>query len=382
MRMAYLSALVAGVGFFVTSVVFLGVWPARVLDEQARAFGPSAALALTASEQRGRAVYAREGCAYCHTQQIRFTAADQARFGASTLAWEGRRDVPHMLGTRRIGPDLARAGGTRSSDWHLVHLFDPRSVVADSVMPAYRHLFNDAATAPTQEALDVVAYLESLGRARALAEAPDSETLNPHPSRPLRSGEVPVLPAQGDLAEGGRLYSRHCASCHGVAGRGDGPASSALRPAPAALSEHDYTLMRLAEALWHGVPGTSMPAWRDYSTSQLAALAAYVSALGRETPDSSTTIPTAQQLAAGERLYADNCAQCHGVTGAGDGWAAHQQTVRPTNFQQQRPSLGQATRVLETGVDGTMMAAWSDRLGADDITSVAHFVRSLYRSDR
>src|SRR5690606_7294178 len=126
-------------------------------------------------------------------------------------AWDGRRDVPHMLGTRRIVPDLSRSGGTRSADWHLVHLFDPRSVVPDSVMPAYRHLFDSAASAPKQEALDVVAYLESLGRARALAEPPESEGLNRHPARPLRSGEVPVLSAQGDLSEGGRLYNQHCA---------------------------------------------------------------------------------------------------------------------------------------------------------------------------
>ena len=135
LRMAYLVAFVAGIGFFITSVVWLGVWPALVLAEQARAFGPAAALALPASEQRGRDIYASEGCGYFHTQQVRFTAADEARFGAPTLSWESRRDVPHMLGTRRIGPDLSRTSGTRSEDWHLVHLYNPRLVVSQSAMP-------------------------------------------------------------------------------------------------------------------------------------------------------------------------------------------------------------------------------------------------------
>ena len=58
LRMSYLAASVAGVAFFVLSVAWLGVWPARKLAEQARVSGPERALALTASEQRGRAVYA------------------------------------------------------------------------------------------------------------------------------------------------------------------------------------------------------------------------------------------------------------------------------------------------------------------------------------
>ena len=81
-RMAYLVASVAGVAFFVMSVVLLGVWPRRVLEAETRAMAPDHALALTASETRGRAIYGREGCAYCHTQQVRYLHADMTRFGA------------------------------------------------------------------------------------------------------------------------------------------------------------------------------------------------------------------------------------------------------------------------------------------------------------
>ena len=109
-RMAYLVASVAGVAFFAMSVALLGVWPGRVLEAQSRAMAPEHVLALTASEQRGREIYGREGCAYCHTQQIRYLHTDMLRFGAPTLAWETRFDYPHLWGTRRIGPDLARAG--------------------------------------------------------------------------------------------------------------------------------------------------------------------------------------------------------------------------------------------------------------------------------
>jgi len=172
--MSYLVASIAGVAFFAMSVVLLGYWPKRVLDEQTRDMGPEYVLELSTSARRGRAIYSREGCAYCHTQQVRYLAADRARFGAPTLAWETRLDYPHLWGTRRIGPDLSRAAGTRSDDWHYTHLFAPRSVVPQSVMPAYARLFDGAPDRPRQEARDLVAYLNTLGLARELA-GPEGE---------------------------------------------------------------------------------------------------------------------------------------------------------------------------------------------------------------
>ena len=126
--MSYTVAIVAGVAFFALSIVVLGVWPGRVLDRQMRDMAPTAQLLLTASEQRGRLVYGREGCAYCHTQQVRFLHADMQRFGAPTLAWETQVDYPHLWGTRRIGPDLARETAVQTEDWHYAHLFDPRAL--------------------------------------------------------------------------------------------------------------------------------------------------------------------------------------------------------------------------------------------------------------
>ena len=76
LRMAYVVASVAGVAFFVMSVVLLGVWPKRVLDEQTRLMSPEKPLGLSASAMRGRAIYSREGCAYCHTQQVRYLHSD------------------------------------------------------------------------------------------------------------------------------------------------------------------------------------------------------------------------------------------------------------------------------------------------------------------
>lgn len=398
LRTSYLVASVAGVAFFVLSVALLGVWPARLLEEQTAAMAPEKPLEPTTAEKRGRAVYAREGCAYCHTQQIRYLHADMARFGAPTLAWETRRDTPHLWGTRRIGPDLSRVGGARSLDWQYAHLFAPRAIVPASVMPGYPTLFDKAPDRPRQEARDLVAYLDSLGRARELA-GPEGETrardgcncpddamaqmafegpVSAHPARARRTVDAPpALASNGDRARGAELYATHCATCHGVSGGGDGPGARGLVPAPAKLAEHEYTTERLSAALWHGVAGSAMPAWRDYSAADRAALAAAVQALSAPRPE--PDVP-AHLVPLGREVYAANCVQCHGVNGDGRGSAADKLPMAPANFTTQRLSLTEAVRVLREGVHGSPMAPWTTRLTDAERLAVAHYVRSLYRT--
>lgn len=399
-RTAYLVASVAGVVFFVLSVGLLGVWPARVLGQQTQSMAPEHPLEVTASALRGRTVYAREGCAYCHTQQIRYVHADMTRFGRPTLAWESRRDTPHLLGTRRIGPDLSRAGGTRSLDWHYAHLFAPRALVPDSVMPSYPWLFDGAPDRPTLEARDLVVYLESLGAARELAGAEgeararegchceaDEMTqmafvgpLNTHPAKTRRGGtDTPVLSAEADLARGRELYARHCATCHGTTGGGDGPGARMLLPSPSRLSSHVHSTARLAEVLWNGVAGSAMPAWRDQPLADLTALARAVQALSSE--EAEPTLP-ATLLPLGRQVYSANCVQCHGERGDGGGWAGEAVAMAPAGFTQQRPSLPEALRALREGIPGTPMAPWTPRLADAEVLAVAHYVRSLYPEPR
>ena len=59
-------------------------------------------------ELRGRQVYIRDGCWYCHSQFVRPVTGEDARWGPVSQAGEYVYDQPHMLSTRRIGPDLKR----------------------------------------------------------------------------------------------------------------------------------------------------------------------------------------------------------------------------------------------------------------------------------
>jgi cytochrome c oxidase cbb3-type subunit 2 len=96
---------------------------------------------LTPLQLEGRDIYIREGCNVCHSQMIRPLRSEVERYGHYTVAGELVYNHPFLWGSKRTGPDLARVGGLYSDDWHRAHLFDPRSVVPESNMPAFPWLF-------------------------------------------------------------------------------------------------------------------------------------------------------------------------------------------------------------------------------------------------
>jgi len=173
------------------------------------------------------------------------------------------------------------------------------------------------------------------------------------------------------------LYARNCASCHGPEGRGDGPGAVGLHPPPTNLAEHYYRLDRLNFALTNGIDGTAMPAWRDFSFFDLSALAQAVR--GFYVPQTEPNIPK-DILDLGARVYKENCVQCHGPTGAGDGTAVSELRIAPPNMRSGRASLGETLRILRNGVDGTQMAPWggaTGRLSEAELSAVAYYVRTL-----
>ena len=92
-------------------------------------------------EERGRQVYMREGCGFCHTQFVRDLPMDRP-YGRPSQPGDYALESPPMLGTQRTGPDLSDVGSRQPSEaWHMIHLYDPRAVVPQSVMPGYRWFF-------------------------------------------------------------------------------------------------------------------------------------------------------------------------------------------------------------------------------------------------
>lgn len=158
----------------------------------------------------GRAVYVSEGCVYCHSQQIR----DEQNGTDLERGWGTRRtvardyiyDQPPLIGSSRLGPDLANVGSAkwrnepenedakfkpakRDAAWQLLHLYAPQTIVKDSTMPPYRYLFKEQKIGgqrsldalnvpakegyeivPTADAKNLVGYLLSLDKSHPLKE--------------------------------------------------------------------------------------------------------------------------------------------------------------------------------------------------------------------
>ncbi|MEQ1884786.1 MAG: cbb3-type cytochrome c oxidase subunit II [Bryobacteraceae bacterium] len=150
---------------------------AKPFENNDPAKGPTGKLKpYTPLELKGRAIYVREGCWYCHTQQTRTLLADTKRSG-----WRGVDspvstpdefvyDAPHMFGTKRTGPDLSRVGGKYDEQWHRTHFRNPRDLVPGSIMPPFPWIVDDP-----EEFKAMVAYLQTLGRAKDWRPANDYE---------------------------------------------------------------------------------------------------------------------------------------------------------------------------------------------------------------
>ena len=117
-------------------------------------------------ELEGRDIYIREGCNNCHSQQVRPFRSETVRYGEYSKSGENIYDHPFLWGSKRTGPDLARAGNTSSkmykdAGWHYQHMKDPRITSEGSIMPAYPWLIKDDADYSKIE--DKIQAMRSLG---------------------------------------------------------------------------------------------------------------------------------------------------------------------------------------------------------------------------
>ena len=392
--MSYIVASIAGVGFFALSVSLLGAWPASVLAEQSAAMAPPNPLPLTAAEERGRVIYAREGCAYCHSQQNTILAGGyrSIRCTDAGLGNTLRLPAPDGHASHRTGPvprrrnphrELALRTSLRPSDGSCPSRSCRRMRRCSTGHRTGRRKRRVTSLPTSSPWAD---RANSHGRRVTRRPVPSPATIAGPVclSRHLCSTRIPLAPAP----EGVRLcwpgtarwsaarHSGHktAGGCHGATGQGDGPAARWLTPSPTNLTARDYTLPRMSDILWNGVHGTAMQAWRDLSDYDRAALAAQVASFA---PGADETAPP-DLLSRGAGIYSTHCAECHGDDGGGNGFAAAELPIMPTDFAGERPTLAEAIGVLQNGVRGTSMAPWTDRLSDDEITAVAHYVRRFY----
>lgn len=205
---------------------------------------------LTANEKKGLRIYVSENCMACHTQQVRNIEMDNmwgsrpsipSDYYYSKQRLDVWRQSPSLLGSERTGPDLTNIGKRQpSDDWHLLHLYNPRAVVSESVMPSYPWLFREVDSTSvgkddrtiavpkeylnkpgtqvvaTEDALLLVDYLKSLKQ----TELPGGNINDFIPAlRKIQEEGMTGGKASGGL-DGANLYKQTCAACHQDTGKG------------------------------------------------------------------------------------------------------------------------------------------------------------------
>jgi cytochrome c oxidase cbb3-type subunit 2 len=166
------------------------------------------------------------------------------------------------MGTERTGPDLTNIGIRQPGiDWNLVHLYNPRVVVKESIMPAYPWMFiikknpakEDVIVSVPEEyltgkqgkvvakndALYLVAYLQSLKQTKL----PDGTSA---PDFLYKSEEKQQIGTkQEQKVDGAVLYATHCQSCHQANGEGLPGAFPALKSSSIVLDDNPELMVNI-----------------------------------------------------------------------------------------------------------------------------------------
>jgi cytochrome c oxidase cbb3-type subunit 2 len=310
----------------------------------------------TSVEQRGRAVYIREGCWYCHSQYVRPVTGETRRWGPITQAGEYAFDQPHLFSTRRIGPDLSRVGLKYSDSWHLAHFWDPRMLSRDSIMPRFSALFDGPVTAKVVTDANGVRTIEKSAAAERLFDFASTQqiALTPSPDGltyvPER-GKSPVILAPNKEFSGDSVRL-------------------------IAATDDLTSLIAYLQKL-----GTNRGKWRDRFEPQLIEA-------------SQVTLPRSEEwIRHGREVYDRRCVGCHGVKGDGNGPAAtFMARDRPRNFalgvfkfrltpSGSLPDDGDLLRTITRGVRGTSMPSWHE-LQHKDLLAVIQYIKYELSADR
>jgi cytochrome c oxidase cbb3-type subunit III len=202
--------------------------------------------------------------------------------------------------------------------------------------------------------------------------------------------------ARTDPLIGRKLYMTYCYSCHGVTGRGDGPATPRLLPKPRNLTEDAYMSRKTDQDLYSVISGGSpaihrfseMPAWKSFLyPERIWDIVAYIRTLHHPTAKIEPPLVRQGNVASGKRIYTDYCAVCHGPEGHGNGPITGMFGPRPLDFTDHagmaaRPDLDLYFAIFSGGEaigKSTFMPAWGGLLTEQELWDVIAYVRTLSR---
>ncbi len=233
-------------------------------------------------------------------------------------------------------------------------------------------------------------------------------------------------PVQQDLLEKGKkVYFKRCVWCHGVEGGGDGPSADRLFTRPRNFIQGTFKIRTtdsgqlpkdedLFKTVKNGLPGSAMPAWGEFlKEDEIKAVIQFVKTLvqDRDFNDAEdeevelmefgsnpwgTTGPyhlgvPQEAIDAGKEIFtANKCFECHGGEGRGDGnptmkddWGfpiLAADWSQCWNFRGSRRNHFDpfnVVRTVSTGLNGTPMPNFREKITVEDRWKLAAFVNSL-----
>ncbi len=276
----------------------------------------------TPLELAGRDLYVSEGCYTCHSQMVRPFRWETDRYGEYSKIGEFIYDHPFQWGSRRTGPDLARAGVIggplyKNAAWHYNHFMDPQKMNEQSTMPNYAWFAkqdvnlemipkkiramqtmgipyeegfekvavdeylaqaqlivddlkaSDIEIEPTKKMVAMIAYMHKLGKDIMVADMGTEQSASMADTL-----KIQLLSGEEDLAAAKEIYTATCVACHGVEGKG-------IPPAFPDLTDNEWIKGNSPAQVYHSIAEGNLlkgmiPYKNQYSEKQITQLTSYV----------------------------------------------------------------------------------------------------------
>ena len=199
----------------------------------------------------------------------------------------------------------------------------------------------------------------------------------------LLSPFTSVLASGLDTQTGEQLYLQHCSACHGSKGDGGVGVPLALSDFQASVSDK-----YLAKTIQLGRPGRIMPAFTKFSKQEVTAIVNHIRSFSNVTHPEDNRTPIKGNVTLGKKVFAQNCASCHGKQGEG-GKGTGVTFSRPRNQAIIAPALNNPgflaaasdemiKHTLIKGRKGTPMTSFLKRgLSEQDLNNVINYIREF-----
>lgn len=193
----------------------------------------------------------------------------------------------------------------------------------------------------------------------------------------------------GETRAGAYIFHNYCSVCHGDKGDGQTRARNGLVPPPRNYTTPEaaveLTRERMIHSVTNGRPGTAMIAWgHELSPKEIENVVDYIRATFMKLGDKAERkMPGSKLLASrGGVLYTENCAMCHGETGARDMTGRMQPPPRDFTTPAVIAELTRERMIasISNGRPGTAMKAYGSQFSKSDIEAMVDFIQKAFMS--